>query len=1016
MVCLVGVRAILFIQFSIAADPFRTLILHRFQKLVICPPPSEFDFLGKRAIIHHLEFKFLPNIRRVPWTVSYRHPESGRGSDARYTSMAGTKLQIVQPVGVYVATLDDLKKKGIEMTTSFAATPMIKIIFDLTVSPPRSGGFLRTPVVESPRLCLSYSGIDFGGLEGMIDPKEKKTITDSLAEKLLEKCDDIPLKALSELLDGYPDVINAAASGYGSEDNITHLAFRFEVAGSGSYTSPESWKHFYSGDIVFGLGCSQEELAKMEWSVFIDKYILLPAIINKFRGPLSTSPDFSLHWGPDGQWFSTWPETTDDGTYYISEGRAISIIKFGGDVPDVCDSLDIGVDPTVFIEILASKSKLQIHGQISWDVDDTDMLRCAFVKGLELALPGVVIGALFGPVGIVIGALIGFFVGFLGALIAAVFATPTLPSVPKCTTSGTAIDCEQPIPDMSSLGGAFGVKIQFSGLRGVEGGLLLGGTVVPPRDISPPLLSAFIIGGPSPFEWIWENACDPTTDLIVTGGATYFEGDRYGGGTPVKVCEISIRNDSLEQFRPYLRTVLDGTYYSSIRTNIIFDIPRAKLKPEYLAAPYPCEILIKSNGGARWITLPPIPTLTPEIEAALNEQRTPAWRKLNCTGKLPWVDLFERGFEIKPTGPSDGPDWFDLVDSRLTMVPEDYNIWRIVAGKLVPGQRVEMYTSTGILAQGIANSRGFAELGLFAPLQSEQTTFSLRLSGEEREMQPGFETKNFVSSTDDRMQNENGSEPQALSIKRIQLLQQSRLEINESCIDFTAGTFEGYPALFVLTLRGLYMYDVSSPRYVRLSYSLPQPGFRSIALWKGMLITTDGHTLTQFVNRQSITSRVFEDSDILALRTSQNYLYMLGKDRIDVLSSSLDKISSLQIEKGLPVLDMAVTTDLIALCRGERIDVYDMKNVNRTKRAHAINGAIKISRARLAISKNAFYVHNPNGGGMVIDFGDGSAIVAAEYHEDPWFVNSVRVGNLFARVGSNSTELELYRIVGTKTQ
>lgn len=464
-----------------------------------------------------------------------------------------------------------------------------------------------------------------------------------------------------------------------------------------------------------------------------------------------------------------------------------------------------------------------------------------------------------------------------------------------------------------------------------------------------------------------------------------------------------------------MKTIPDGSSGTDAKTRAVIEIPRAELKPEYLAAPYPCEILTKSNAGAYWITFPPIPVLTPEIEAELKKE-LPGRQEVICKS-LPYDDPFLRGIEITPAGPSDGPDWFGVFRDRLMSVPENYNIWRIIAGKLIPGEHIEMRASDRILAKGIADSHGFAEMSVFAPLESEETTFSLRALRNREERQPMHKARNIVRSGDERMLNETIKETQALTIMQIQLLQQSRLEIDDACIDLDAGLFESYPALFVLTPHSLNVYDVSIPGYPRRSYRLPHGGLHSVVMWKGMLITADSQGLALPFDRQHSETRIFEESGIRALEAGQKYLYVLKHDdRIDVLSRNFERIHSLQMESGSPILDIAASSHLLAVSHGDRIDVYNMDNPNRTAPAstYAISATMKISRAKLATNNDSFYLHKPNGGGIIVDFSEGNGIVTADYNEDPWFVHSVRVGKVFARLGLNSIQLELYRIVGTK--
>ena len=140
---------------------------------------------------------------------------------------------------------------------------------------------------------------------------------------------------------------------------------------------------------------------------------------------------------------------------------------------------------------------------------------------------------------------------------------------------------------------------------------------------------------------------------------------------------------------------------------------------------------------------------------------------------------------------------------------------------------------------------------------------------------------------------------------RIQSRQQSRLEIDDSCIGIDAGYFENYPALFVLTKHTLSVDHVSIPARPRRSYRLPVAGLHSIVMWKGMLITADSQGIALPLDRQHSETRIFQDSGIRALEAGKEYLYLLKDDgRIHVLSGNLEKIHSLQIGSRLPISDI----------------------------------------------------------------------------------------------------------------
>ena len=1035
------------IQFNISATKLIDLLLNRFQRMAICLKEEYVDDEKKiSSVIDHVWAEhphWSEGIQRVSSAVNVNIPSADPRSDWLDTvPIPGSKLQLLQPIKVYVANLDDVKKNAGGKNTTFSEME-IKIKLGLSISlQPTRGLPLKPDTKLPPRFCLSFDDLEFGvGVESLLTPEQKKSIADSVRDKVKDRekemCQIVDLtSSLSEMLGGKPDIINVGISAYGPWDSVGSIAIRLEVRDptptlEPRYSIPESWKRFYSGDITSDLDGSLEDLSKMDWSIFIDQKIFVSAIVSKFKPQISSSRIFSLKDGPHGEWHNSRTEFGPDETFVTSNGLALVVIKFSGEAIDACDCLwgkiDVNVDVTIHTELLIKKPGLfQIHAQIGWESNQLELFCCEVTLGFQGALLGAWFGSWFGPIGAVTGAIIGFIAAVIKAIDVASSVEPPLSSLPAtCTVSGggKTLNCELPVPSTSS--DLFG-DLTIASILGIPGGLLLGGELKP---LAKPLPADF--GGISdlvPFRWDWENPCKREPEFMVRGEVTYYEEYYSGkrtprGRVPSKVCEISIREDPLDQFKPYLKVIPRPTA-SGASTRLLFEIPPGELKPEYLSAPYPCHILFKTTGGARWITLGPIPKLTPEREAELKEE-LPHLRKIpGLCISLPYHDPFRRGELIRVTFVSDEPeDWFGLIGKDQVNGEDDHNIWRIIAGELMPGDRIELRTSDNRLplAESIANNGGFAELSLLAPLKSEKTEFSLRrtFSGAQR-TQPHIEASNIARSVDNgHTQDENIKENQALTIKRIQLTHQCTLYINGSCLGLAAGLFEGYSTIFILTEQGLNMYDVSSPRYPRLSYQLPGSGLHSVVIWKGMLITADSQSLTLPLDRQRSVTRTFEDSGIRALEASQEYLYALkDDDSIDVLSRNFERIRSFQMESGSPVVDIAATSRLVAVNRVDRIDVYDMQNPNGPSPARtlAINGAVKISSAKLATSNNSFYVHNANGGGRVIDFSKDSGIVTAEYHEDPWFVGAVRVDNVFARLGLNSTQLELYSIVGTKTR
>lgn len=424
---------------------------------------------------------------------------------------------------MWLESLDVLKEKGTKRidpaSGEFTASPSVKMILDLTASPP-AGGFVKGDELPGPRICISYSELDFGGLKlDEEDPKndaDLKQITDSIREKVKDVCEDIPLKSLTKspelkylatfIGSDYPDVVNAAASGYGLEENVEHVAIRLEVRG-GSKLDVSSWKRFYSRDITSDLGSTPEELAKTDWSV------LLPVIKEMIRDELSSSSTIELKSGLDPEWHSSWYEYTDDGELYMSEGRAIATVKFNGEAHQSGCNIEVQ-DITFFAELyLKETNLLRVHGVISWNLVDSDVLFCASfdVKTFETFL----LGGFTGPLGMLLFNPLGFAIVFFAVIyMASTFPLP-VKEKPKCTHSddGKSWDCEYPIAPIDRK--QFG-RLDTTVVRGVSRGLLLGGTITPAHDTS---FAPFYVSDVLPFKWDYEDLC--TKDLTRSMGGIY---------------------------------------------------------------------------------------------------------------------------------------------------------------------------------------------------------------------------------------------------------------------------------------------------------------------------------------------------------------------------------------------------------------------------------------------------------------------------------------------------------------
>jgi hypothetical protein len=334
-------------------------------------------------------------------------------------------------------------------------------------------------------------------------------------------------------------------------------------------------------------------------------------------------------------------------------------------------------------------------------------------------------------------------------------------------------------------------------------GLLVVGSVLPAPTVVPAGVDATV----QPFKWGVHGDCN---DLKIS--ALGFIGLRNTGTASLKVCEARVVFDPDEQFP--LTVSVPSSPSSPFAATVSVDF--RELKPEYIQrpSPYHCLVLIKTNGGARLVSLGVATAASAEAMHDLEGEY--AARVVNC--KM-LVDNFWL-YRLNPRWiPDPAPDQGDL------------HLWQVLVRGLAEQEEVRMLDSDGrVVATGAASRTGDAYVqAVVAPERRGRDVTVLRTSlvdnqGHDRGAVHGDRT---------------------VQIRQVRLELTSDLPVGEP-VSLLAGRYQQSPVLIVVGSSQARLYDVSTHSQPVLIQDMPVADLGSAGLEIGTVdVPTEfGESLT----------------------------------------------------------------------------------------------------------------------------------------------------------------------------
>lgn len=458
------------------------------------------------------------------------------------------------------------------------------------------------------------------------------------------------------------------------------VAIRFE------YERPswQTWHNFFQGQM-------QSVLEDRQWAALIPADLLTGPIQQQLSDGLHNDQTITVTTEP-AIWWEPFPSATGLGIPALGG-------PFSATYNDACPGVDLEftVNLSATISVPAT-NKLGVTFDLDLHTNFWQDVECALEAAFLWPVLGLWLGANYGNIGWAV-----FFGGLAVSpalkFFAVLFAlTSSLPL--------SAVDLSKQLPHQFTKVSDSEYKAVFdlSGLADVLGGmaltavgatsdaLVLSGTFAIADVVQGRLTTALDHG----FDWTESDPCGPlssTTDAVISFGA-----DGPGTTVPTKYAGAFVQDDPDTQYSPHVETGYPYPWYGGFIKVALQD---QDIVPAFQAAPYPCQLLLLSTAGARWMTIPPPPPAPQIAPGSKADTARKLWQATHC---------MQLGSVWGRLGQDFNPIWnVDPPIEGLGYV----RAWGIAISGLQPNDRVSALKGESLLAQSTANRAGRLELTFF---------------------------------------------------------------------------------------------------------------------------------------------------------------------------------------------------------------------------------------------------------------------------------------------------------------
>ena len=760
--------------------------------------------------------------------------------------------------------------------------------------------------------------------------------------------------------------------GLAADASLMLVAVRLDFAPSGM--SAAAWSEFFTGSIADTLG-------GREWSVLIDKSFIETMVEGIASDILAKVSDFKLSSGPTASW-----DTTASGTAELG-------LKFSGEAKSACSCfgkvIDLDVDVTMDLtlrlkepEVLPNTGEkvLQVHAKIDVDKSFWESACCVVTAALMWPYVGdkFVAGELHWSLQILrmIGG-VGNLIDAVAMAIGLFKADLPLDKLPE--SSAKKLSDDEFIYEMRVLLGESGFgKLTAEEAAGISKGLVLRGSIVVAEKTMPVAHVAW------PVKFAWKGPCGSGLTL----GATVHILNQ--GQLPLTVCSAEVLNVA-NVFSVKLPSWSQGGAGGHAK----LEVTAWKATP-LQGLSTACELLIRTTGGVRFLSIPSVAAMSEQEWASLKGMRDTLCAKMA-------ISYWNGKFPIPEPDPA--------IDPTSKVV----HVVHALIGGLEPGETVSAHYGEDVLATATAAPDGSAQLSAFL----EQTELGGRL---------------VLSRTGTPISDaEFERKPRQIDVQHTLLEVAGSIRLRSAATHLSLGQLGGARMLLVSTEADLRAFDISRPAVLRSQLVAAAPRLRGAISW-GQAVLGWGEEGLLWFDESGVLIGVCSESQlpVLDVVRYQDYVYALTASSIVVYRSvrraagqrprsqpavvpapvELERIAAVDAEG----VAMVLAAGHLVLGSKHGLTLYDLTEPAAPKRVrdHPMEDTLDLRRAPLVSGGDMVFVGRTYGG-SVYELGGHEPREILHFKQDPWFARAVWSDSALARVDRSRTLLTVYRVTRATT-
>lgn len=925
-------------------------------------------FVDGNFIIDHIDFPNQATIERKSSNAIINVPSS------QPVEIAASVVRVVQPAQLFIVRMADLPASGASASPPILS-PIIKIYFDFTLAMDK----------DEPFLCVKFSGIDLGEVAEQISQNEIALIQSRIQSELIaDSCSKVNLAPFGKLLDISIPVANA---GMITDKAGTFVILRLGIKETGNIV--QSWENFFQDEMP-------NLLAGNNWNVLIDKDLILPVISDRIQSTIAANNKFVLTSSLSTQWS-------------FASGPRIDI-SFSGVVKQACfclfewNYIDVAVDVCIGISLSVPKAdNLQTTVDWDWDTNPMHLACCVISPVLFWPAPGLAYqfegkigwGEFWG------GLAGGPLVLLVGAILAVLSQGPGEMDFKKILKDATCIKqsekriiCTQPIQLGSGLIGEMGTA-KLTEIAALPEGLSLGGSLQLP--IGHYGVAEAKIEDVFPFSWGILGSCSKK-DFRISCAAGFII-TNIGMG-PLSICEIEILDDPLEQYKPYVKVTWQP--YERHWPVAYIVVEPWGLKNEFLKDPYPCKMLIKTNGGVREIIFDPPKPISQDEKNALEMEGIRV--KAECYEAID--SFFAATGLMNPKWIPDPPP--DAVDMHL---------WQIFITGLEPGTDITaLDEARNIIVAAHADERGIVRFdALTGPAKDPEKELMLLNSHvvQSTNADKYIENSPFAGDHDANAFDSSSipiprnNDRRMVFIKQIQLIERALISLSHPCDYLQKGLIKNKPVILAVSDGEVTVYSIRRPKLPQLFERFSSEGVRGAMVWRDEYILWGEFGLI-FRTRSGDQLHLISSPVRDLIQVSQ-YIAALSDDGIKIFDSNFRQVSQIPIA-GAKCL--STTNRWLIAAKPNRLELFDIEQPLGSNKSIEIRSAstAELSPNHIIGHQKGIFIRKMNGGGIEYDLESKDHEEAVHHQSDPWFVSSIQIGRVLARLDAERNKIILYEI------